>query len=225
MSGYNEDLAKEYVQKRDGYTQSDKDLFGAMSHVGVHGKSLLDFGCGDGRFAVAFAKEGAAKVTGIDASEKMIGLAKKRLESEPRENVEFIVADGKDLPFEDNSFDIVFANYVIVHFKDLREPFAEIFRVLKPGGSFIATLNTAEDLEPRILEKPIPIQLGKKEDGVIVNDYLRSDADTRKELEKAGFTVESYNEVENLYASVEESFAKENGVKDFHCVLFSALKQ
>ena len=186
MTGYDEKLAKEYVQKRDGYTHTDKDLLQAVSRVGIKGKYLLDFGCGDGRFAIAFAKDGAAKVVGIDASEEMIELAKRRAESEHRENVEFIVADGANLPFEDSSFDIVFANYVIVHFKDLYEPFAEIFRVLKPGASFIATLNTGENLEPSILERPVPIRLGKKEDGVIVSDFLRLDADTKEKLEETG---------------------------------------
>lgn len=225
MSGYSEDLAKEYIEKRDGYTGTDKDFFDAVSRVGIKDKSLLDFGCGDGRFAITFAKEGVRKVTGIDASDEMIGLAKKRLESDHRDNVEFLVADGANLPFENNSFDVVFSNFVIVHFKDLYVPFDEVFRVLKPGGFFVASLNTAEGLEPSLLEKTIPIRLGKEgEDGVIVHDYLRSDGDTKAALEKSGFTIESYDEIPNLYATVEDSFAKENNVTDFHCVLFSALK-
>ena len=106
-------------------------------------RSALDLGCGIGRFAVALASE-LQEIWGIDISAGMIAAAKRRAAG--RSNLHFEVGSGRDLAaFPDDRFDLVLAvdsfpyiqqaglELVAVHF-------AEVARVLKPGGDF-ALLN------------------------------------------------------------------------------------
>lgn len=97
---------------------------------------VLDVGCGTGTFAIMIAKK-AKKVVGIDASKAMINTAKKK--SKELGNVEFIEAIAEDLPFDDNSFDIVLSSMTLHHLpsKDKIIALKEMKRVLKPKGQFL----------------------------------------------------------------------------------------
>ena len=70
---------------------------------------ILDAGCGIGRITTELVAEGY-NVVGVDASARMIKIAKQR-----RSNVDFRVADLKELPFSDNEFDLVFEVSVLLH--------------------------------------------------------------------------------------------------------------
>jgi ubiquinone/menaquinone biosynthesis C-methylase UbiE len=70
-------------------------------------------------------------VTGIDIDEHAIAYAKKTYQ---KSNLEFRVADALDLPFENNSFDVVVCSHVYEHVADPHRMFSEIHRVLQPGG-------------------------------------------------------------------------------------------
>jgi SAM-dependent methyltransferase len=88
----------------------------------------LDIGTGLGDAALLVAREFPhARVRGIDFSEEMVRRAQARIGLDPEGRVAFKVADAADLPFEDESFDLV---------TQLNVPpfFAEIGRVLRPGG-------------------------------------------------------------------------------------------
>lgn len=75
-------------------------------------------------------------ITCLDYSEDMIEQAKKRLENV--KNVSFIQGDVGNLPMEDNTFDIVLSMNGFHAFSDKKKAFMETWRVLKPGGRFIA---------------------------------------------------------------------------------------
>ena len=88
--------------------------------------SILDAGCGTGRYCVAFAKAGS-KVTGVDFSEKMLAVAREHL---PAAN--FVQADIEHpLPFEDAAFDKVNCAQTLKHLPDLIGPMREFARVLR----------------------------------------------------------------------------------------------
>lgn len=111
-------------------------LFVAMleaAGVGA-GSRLLDVGCGGG-CSSGLALERGARVTGIDASEGMIDFARKAVPG-----AEFLVGDMEHLPFEDDSFDVVFCGNSVQYAADLLSALGEIRRVCKPDGCVVAGL-------------------------------------------------------------------------------------
>lgn len=103
-------------------------------------KTILDLGCGLGRHAVFFAKEGFS-VYGVDLSAEGI---RSMLEWADHEKVRIDAktADMMNLPFHDDFFDCVFAYHVIYHCdtEGIRDVIKEMKRVLKPGGELFCTL-------------------------------------------------------------------------------------
>ena len=102
----------------------------------IKGKRVLDFGCGNGSNSLLLARRGAS-VCGIDISHDLLAIARERLgrADTPLQPL-FLVASAHDLPFESESFDLVFG-IAILHHLDLRLVSAEVHRVLKPGGRAI----------------------------------------------------------------------------------------
>lgn len=106
------------------------------------GDKVLDVGCGSGNLTLTAKKYAGASgsVHGIDASPEMIEVARKKAERRRAEAI-FEVGLIEKLPYPDTTFDVVISRLVIHHLPDdlKRRGFAEIFRVLKPGGLFFIT--------------------------------------------------------------------------------------
>jgi len=103
----------------------------------LKGATVLDYGCGDGGFSTLLASRGA-RVFGIDISSKVIEQARagaSRLACNGG-TPQFVAADAHHTPFGDAMFDYVVGNGALHHL-DLVGAFAEIARVLKPGGKAV----------------------------------------------------------------------------------------
>jgi SAM-dependent methyltransferase len=102
------------------------------------GMTVLDLGSGAGIdvFVAAKAVGPRGKVVGIDMTEEMIARAEANKKKLGADNTEFRLGDIESLPVESDSVDRVLSNCVINLVPEKRRAFAEIFRVLKPGGSF-----------------------------------------------------------------------------------------
>lgn len=105
----------------------------------VHPNSILDIATGTGDLALQFAATIPAKqIVGLDLSEGMLSVARKKIEGNPiSDKVSFIKGDSEQLPFEDNSFDAITVSFGIRNFETLEKGLAEILRVLKPKGKFV----------------------------------------------------------------------------------------
>lgn len=106
----------------------------------VPGEKMLDVGCGTGTLAIAIKRQvGVSEVHGIDASSEMVEVAKEKAAKEGSD-IDFQVALIEAIPFPDASFDLVTSSLMLHHLPDdLKvKGFLEIWRVLKPGGRFMA---------------------------------------------------------------------------------------
>jgi len=101
--------------------------------------SILDIATGTGDLAIKFAeKSKASKIIGLDISEGMLSVARKKIQNTDLENkVEFIKGDSEALSFNDNTFDAITVSFGIRNFETLEKGLSEIYRVLKPKGLFI----------------------------------------------------------------------------------------
>lgn len=156
----------------------EKDFL--RKHIKKHAK-VLEVGCGDGR-SLTYIKDITKNIVGIDINKKAINYAKKILPE-----LKFQVADGKDLPFEENSFDFVICMTTPANFGSDRQKFySEMKRVLKPSGEIIINVFN-EDAMPARMEiykkfnAPIKEVIGGK---VIFEDVGPSEQFSKQELEE-----------------------------------------
>jgi ubiquinone/menaquinone biosynthesis C-methylase UbiE len=102
--------------------------------------SVVDLGAGRGIASYAFAKAGM-QVTAVEPEDGNIsGVgAIRELASAAQLPITVVQASGEELPLPDASFDVVYARASLHHVRDLEQVCREVFRILKPGGVFLAT--------------------------------------------------------------------------------------
>ena len=217
MNIYSDELSHKYSELRENYTATDEKTFSILNNIGVRDKRILDFGCGDGRYSFQIAKLGASEVIGIDISPVMIEIASRELQNHKIEKVKFLEANGNNLPFEDNSFDIVFSNFVLHHFENTLKPLQEISRALKKGGNFLATFNTYTLAvgKESLFNTEIPMRLGKNENSVLVHVFVKPEQELHKNLEVVGLKEVSYEKVDNPDAVIDPSYPQIKSVEKF----------
>lgn len=176
QAGY--DLAAFDYDKKESYLDSfERDKL--LPLLGdLKGKNVLDVGAGTGRLTMRLAKLGA-DVTALDVSEKMLEEIKRKLKRNLTE-INIVVGDCESMPFEDESFDVVVSAFHVVHLKDLRRFFDEVYRVLKPGGKFLVT-NINQRRPPEIKTKQGMIE---------IESYYHRPEKVRKMLEELAFGIE-----------------------------------
>ncbi len=120
------------------------------------GKSVLDIGCGAGGIDIALATtHGAAYVTGIDVEDSVLTHARALVAAKGlTDRIGLVKVAPGPLPFPPCTFDVVFSKDSIIHIPDKQALMAEVARVLKPGGWFLASdwLIGVEVISPRMAE-------------------------------------------------------------------------
>lgn len=118
----------------DGTRRADPRLAGRLLALleAVSSGRLLDVACGTGNYTLAVAA-GGAMVTGLDASETMLDAARAKPNAT---TVEWVHASADAMPFAEATFDGAFCTLAVHHFTSVGAVFAEVGRVLRPGGRF-----------------------------------------------------------------------------------------
>ena len=98
----------------------------------------LEAGCGSASVSLYFSKKGY-EATMLDASREALTQANNNFNREKIKG-KFVLADINDMPFEDNTYDVVMSFGVLEHFEDIDKPIKEMIRVLKPGGLMFADI-------------------------------------------------------------------------------------
>lgn len=98
-------------------------------------RQILDVATGTGDFAVQALQLNPEKVTGVDISEGMLDVGRRKIKERKLDHrIELLSGDSENLPFEDNKFDAVTVGFGVRNFENLDRGLQEIYRVLRPGG-------------------------------------------------------------------------------------------
>ncbi len=128
--------AKVYETDKGGvYKMCKKDYPDVLSELEKEEfTDLLDCGCGPAPMLTLLHEKYPKKnFTGIDLTPEMIAVAKAK----NMENVDLLVGDCENLPFEDESFDVVICCQSFHHYPNVQNFFNSVFRVLRPGGRLV----------------------------------------------------------------------------------------
>lgn len=147
-------------------------------------KKILDVGCGTGNVLMKLTTKKDFSLYGLDISEKMIETAKKNLE----DKAELKVGDSEDMPWGDNSFDVVVCNASFHHYPNPEKVLLEMKRVLKNNGTLIIGDPTAPIIGRQILNLFCKISNN--------GDYkIYSKAEIEVLLAKCGFKPFNYKKI------------------------------
>ena len=129
-------IADDYDKQISDDLNREKLEFETITLPGVddpEGWDILDIGCGSG-VQLAYLAERFPQISslvGVDNSDSLIQIAREKVADE---RCRFEVGSFDELPGDENSFDLVWSRYTLHYTNELDKPFAEIARVLKPGG-------------------------------------------------------------------------------------------
>ena len=169
------------------------------------GKSVLDLGCGCGANCIAFVKNGAISVVGIDISEKMLSVAKDEAH---HENIEYINMSMTDISTLNQKFDLVYSSLAFHYIEDFEKLCKDIYGLLNENGVLLfsqehpiitATIDGNGHFNKNLKGKRVSYTFsnynepGERKvhwyvDGVI--KYHRTFSDVINALAKAGFVIE-----------------------------------
>ena len=100
--------------------------------------TILDIATGTGDLAINLAETNASKIVGLDISSGMLDIGKGKIKRKHLEaKIDMVLADSENMPFEADTFDAITVAFGIRNFETLEKGLAEIYRVLKPHGTFV----------------------------------------------------------------------------------------
>lgn len=192
------------------------------------GDSVLDLGSGAGNDCfVARAIVGeTGKVTGLDFTGAMVERAIENNKKLGFTNVEFVQGDIEEMPLPDNQFDVIVSNCVLNLVPDKNKAFAQMMRVLKPGGHFCVSDVVIKGNLPEKLQKDAEMYAGCVSGAIEMNEYLEI-------IRKQGFNNTTIHkekeiaipaEVLSNYLSADEIKAFRNGETGIFSITVSAFK-
>jgi len=188
--------------------QSDEPMLAMLGDVA--GLDVLDVGSGNGYLCRKLARAGA-RMTGVELSDAFLDIARAR----ESDGIRYVHASVSAMPLPDGSFDRAVSNYVLMDVPDYQAALAEVHRVLRPGGLFVAVIcHPAFACGPQDWHAPAPDSPRPEERaGWVVDGYFRRGPyesqwgglkpvlsfhrplrDYWREFRKAGFTVEDFEE-------------------------------
>jgi len=171
-------LSLDYTAKKGYVEEADLKLGCGIptDHAGIReGDSVLDLGSGAGNdvFVARRIVGESGSVTGMDFTDEMLEKARVNNEKMAYSNVVFVKGDIEDIPLPENSYDVVISNCVLNLVPDKRKAFAEIMRVLKPGGHFCVSDIVLKGELPDDMREAASLYAGCVSGALQKQDYLQ----------------------------------------------------
>jgi len=127
----------------------------------LHPTSILDIATGTGDLAILFAETTATEIIGLDISQGMLDMGKKKISDKNLDSkIQMVLGDGEKIPYSENYFDVITVAYGVRNFENLEKGLSEILRVLKPNGTFI------------ILETSVPTKFPFKQGYYVYTNFI-----------------------------------------------------
>ena len=124
-------------------------------------KRILDIATGTGDLAIALKKTGADHIVGLDISPGMLEIGKQKVKARKLDQtIDMVIGDSEQLQFDDASFDAATVAFGVRNFENLQTGLKEIYRVLRPGGTFV------------VLETSVPTRFPFKQGYQLYTRYL-----------------------------------------------------
>jgi len=124
-------------------------------------KKILDIATGTGDLAILMTGTNAEKIIGLDISEGMLDVGRKKIiDKGLSDKIEMVLGDSENIPYEDNTFDAITVAFGVRNFENLDKGLSEILRVLKPNGVFV------------ILETSVPVKTPFKQGYRFYSRYI-----------------------------------------------------
>ncbi len=177
-----------------------------------NGDHLLDLGSGAGNDCfVARALVGEeGKITGLDFTDAMITKANENNLKLGFTNVEFVRGDIEEMPFPDDTFDVIVSNCVLNLVPDKHKAFRQMMRVLKPGGHFCVSDVVIKGDLPDQLRKDAEMYAGCVSGAIELDEYLG----IIKEQGFEGITIHKQKEI-SLPADVLANYLSKGEIESF----------
>ena len=153
--------------------------------------SILDLGCGTGRFTAPLASRFSARVIGLDRAAKMLAVATQTLGDS---GAVLVRGAAEALPFSRGSFDVVFLSMILHHIRSSPTALAEVWRVIKPGGKLLIRTTSIETMSSYLWASFFP------EGARVEATRTLSRAAIRHLLCAQGFILDSEQVVVQLFA-------------------------
>lgn len=122
--------------------------------------SILDIATGTGDLAINLAETNAKKIVGFDISPGMLEVGKKKVDKLKLNQIDMVLGDSENMPFENNFFDAITVSFGVRNFENLEKGLTEIYRVLKPGGTFV------------VLETSVPTKFPFKQGYKVYTNFI-----------------------------------------------------
>lgn len=224
-------LGDEYTHLAGYNPDADMNLgCGVPTHyAGIKkGNSVLDLGSGAGNdcFVVRAIVGEKGSVTGLDFTEAMVEKARINNQKMGFTNVNFVQGDIEELSLPHNTYDVIVSNCVLNLVPDKAKAFANIFRVLKPGGHFCISDVVIKGTLPEKLRKDAEMYVGCVAGAMLHDEYINI-------IKTAGFeniTIHLLREtpvptdILSNYLNQEELEAYQNGTNGIFSLTVSAFK-
>jgi ubiquinone/menaquinone biosynthesis C-methylase UbiE len=209
------DIAAMNYNELIGLTRETNRTPGGLNTIKTVSRSLLlnsnskimDIGASTGHTTIEFSRLLNCEVVGIDINEMSLAIAKERCDNLKLEKARFMQVDAVNMPFHENSFDLVFAGNVTSLIDDRRKALSEYWRVLKPNGYLVAVpmyyIQTPSDKLLDDVRAAIRVNITAHYKHDWINFFRTNDVELYEEYNYK-FTKCSDDEIDNFCKSILE---------------------